>query len=197
MLTDPTLPREAPGRIRIEAVGVARRPAGVAPLALWAAVSAGALSPHGVEAQILSGGQLSAGPEVAAAVLEDPVEPGEDGSAAFTVMVRVPDGHHGYLDEGDDGYYFPFELSFPTLPPEAVDLTLLAAPEGVRDEEAGASVLRGEGRFRYRIRSGPAAVLPGLLPASFRYQICDEATRVCYPPRTIEIQVRVEGKGGP
>jgi hypothetical protein len=150
-------------------------------------------SPGDLSAQVLRGGQLGDPPSISAAAVPSETPVDEGGSAELTVRVVVPEGHHGYLEEGDDGYYLPFELTFPTLDSQVVKVREVSLPAGERDEEAGATVLRGTGSFLYELRFSSLDALPsGLVEASLRYQICDETTRLCYPPRTVPVPMHFQ-----
>ncbi len=112
---------------------------------------------------------------------------------AFTVAVRIPAGHHGYVDRGDEGFYIPFSFSFPGLSESGVESAVVSRPEGVRDDEVKAFVLRGRGEFGLEL--SPAEKLSGMdeVEASLRYQICNDLTGVCYPPRRLTIEVPLPG----
>ena len=106
----------------------------------------------------------------------------------FSILVQVPPNHHGYLDNGDDGFLIPFTFSFPTLEEAGVGIEEVSRPAGVRDEKFRAQVLRGRAEFRFRLVPAPA--ITSETSASLRYQICNDRTSVCYPPKVVQIPVR-------
>ena len=112
---------------------------------------------------------------------------------SFRISVEVPTGHHGYVDEGDDGFFIPFSFSFPHFEGTEVVVEMTSAPSGVRDDTLRAQVLRGRGEFAFRLAPppGPTAEATAVL----RYQICNDVTRICYPPMGLFVPV-VMGSGG-
>jgi thiol:disulfide interchange protein DsbD len=113
-----------------------------------------------------------------------------DGNTTVRIAVQVPPDHHGYLDRGDEGLLIPLTFNFESLEMQSVQVTEIARPQGSRDEQAQATVLRGEGEFVFRL--DPAAGLPaqGEFPAIVHYQICNDVTNICYPPRTTAVPLR-------
>ena len=111
-----------------------------------------------------------------------PLEKDASGATIARIMVEIPDDHHGYLDSGDEGLLIPLEFTFDAPGIEAQEIS---RPQGTRDEQAHATVLRGQGEFAFRLAlSGP---VPNVLPAKLRYQICNDITNICYPPQTAQV----------
>jgi len=134
-----------------------------------------------------------AGPEVKVGVVGGPISIGATGEAAFRVSFEVPPGHHGYLDRGDSGFLIPFTFSFPALEERGAKVTVASGPRGVRDDKFRATVLRGAGEFAFRLETGTRIPAGASLPASLRYQICNDVTNLCYSPRRAEIPLRFAG----
>lgn len=113
------------------------------------------------------------------------------GNTTVRIGVQVPPDHHGYLDRGDEGLLIPLTVNFESLETQGLRVTELARPQGSRDEQAHATVLRGEGEFVFRL-DPTAANLPiqGEFPIIVHYQICNDVTNICYPPRTTPVPVR-------
>ena len=113
----------------------------------------------------------------------------EGAALGVRIAVTVPTGHHGYVDRGDDGFYIPFSFGFPALLEAGGATTELERPTGVRDEAVRAHVLRERAEFEYEL--GPVAALRSLeeLRATLRYQVCNDRTGICYPPRTVVVVV--------
>jgi hypothetical protein len=136
-----------------------------------------------VEAQARRGGRgrptLTA--EVVAGSLERSTE-----ALSFRIAVEVPAGHHGYIDQGDDGFLIPFSFSFPELEETGV-VEMTTAPRGVRDDKIRAQVLRGHGDFAFRLVPAPRPAAGAT--ARLRYQICNDVTGICYPPAVLRIPV--------
>lgn len=113
-----------------------------------------------------------------------------DGDAVtFRISVTVPPEHHGYVDKGDDGFYIPFAFTFPALEAAGAESTLLERPQGVRDDKVKAFVLRGRGEFEFALRPPEALRTIDELDASLRYQVCNDRTGICYPPRRLTLKV--------
>ena len=111
----------------------------------------------------------------------------------FRIAVEVPTGHHGYIDRGDDGFLIPFTFSFPGLEETGVVVEMTAAPPGVRDDKVRAQVLRGGGDFAFRLAPAPQ---PGAsATALLRYQVCNDVTGICYPPRVLSTLVAAGTQG--
>jgi hypothetical protein len=120
--------------------------------------------------------------EVVAASLKRSIE-----ALSFRIAVEVPTGHHGYLDRGDDGFFIPISFSFPDVGRGGVVVETISAPSGVRDEGVRARVLRGRAEFALRLV--PAPRTRGATTTELRYQLCNDLTRICYPPETLRILV--------
>lgn len=118
--------------------------------------------------------------------------PAENDSPVVRIIVQVPPDHHGYLDQGDEGLLIPFAFNFSQLISQGIRVTEIERPSGVRDEQSHATVLRGRGQFKFLLDT-----LPSSFPSNsefstkMRYQICNDVTNVCYPPRTIEVPLHL------
>jgi len=108
------------------------------------------------------------------------------GATLAHIVVDIPADHHGYLDSGDEGLLIPLAFTFDHPGIEAQEIS---RPQGTRDEQAHAKVLRGQGEFAFRL------VLSGTVPdtpqAKLRYQICNDITNICYPPRTVQVPLQL------
>src|SRR5206468_6779397 len=49
--------------------------------------------------------------------------------------------------------------------------------------------LRGSGEFAFRVKNSMASLSVGTLPLTFRYQICNDVTKLCYPPQELTISL--------
>ena len=53
-----------------------------------------------------------------------------------------------------------------------------------------ATVLRGSGEFTFRVKTTRmASPSVGTLPLTFRYQICNDVTKLCYPPQELTVSL--------
>jgi thiol:disulfide interchange protein DsbD len=67
---------------------------------------------------------------------------------------------------------------------------MLSHPIGKRDEIVHATVLRGRGEFTFRVQATRTVALSvGTLPLTFRYQICNDLTKLCYPPQELTVSL--------
>ncbi len=108
------------------------------------------------------------------------------GATIARITVEIPADHHGYLDSGDEGLLIPLAFTFDSPGIKAQEI---ARPPGTRDEQAHATVLRGQGEFDFRLAlSGTAPDAPH---AKLRYQICNDVTNICYPPRTVQVPLQL------
>ncbi len=144
------------------------------------------------EAQLAAGGQPSQPPTVQAWLVGDQVTLDPTGMGTFQIGVEVPPDHHGYLDQGDDGLLIPFAFTFGPFEELRVRVAVLERPPGKWDDAVGAIVLRGSGTFTFRLEADAATLsVPRAALATLRYQICNDRTNICYPPRTTEIPVPI------
>ena len=129
-------------------------------------------------------------PSVAAQMIPGSISRGTE-ELSLRIAVEVPAGHHGYIDKGDDGFFIPFSFSFPDIEETGVVVEMTSAPPGVRADKVRARVFRGRADFAFRLVPAPR---PGaLLEAGLRYQICNDATGICYPPKVLRIPVATGG----
>ncbi len=147
-------------------------------------------STESVEAQ--AGGQRGAGgrPSVVAEVVAGSVQRSTE-ELSFRIAVEVPEGHHGYVDKGDDGFFIPFSFSFPGLEETGVVVEMTNSPGGVRDKKVRAQVLRGHADFAFRLVPAPKPATS--TTARLRYQICNDVTGICYPPMVLSTPVATDG----
>lgn len=146
------------------------------------------------EAQLAASGQGAQPPGVQAWLVGEEVTLDQHGTGIFEIGVEVPPDHHGYLDPGDEGLLIPFAFTFAPLAAQGAKVTVVSRPPGERDDDVGAAVLRGAGAFTFRLETN-GATLAGerATLATLRYQICNDITNICYPPRTTEIPLKVVG----
>jgi thiol:disulfide interchange protein DsbD len=111
--------------------------------------------------------------------------------------VQLPANHHGYLDTGDEGLFIPLTFAFPSLEEQGAQVVMLSHPTGERDETVHATVLRGKGEFSFRVTTTRTVSLSvGTLPLTFRYQICNDLTKLCYPPQELTVSLSSPPLGG-
>ncbi len=104
--------------------------------------------------------------------------------------VVIPPDHHGYLDTGDDGFFLPLLFTFPLLEKQGVQLEMVAHPVGERDDIARATVLRNTGEFIFRASSRiPILSSQETVAVIFNYQICNDVTKLCYPPQVSHVSL--------
>ncbi len=133
------------------------------------------------QAQLQTSSPL-APPELRAWSDANRVEQDASGATIARITVEVPDDHHGYLDAGDEGLLIPIAFTFDET---GIAVKEIARPQGTRDDQAHATVLRGRGEFVFRLDAeGDVNPSPN---AKLRYQICNDVTNICYPPRTIQV----------
>ena len=146
------------------------------------------------EAQLSATDQSSQPPGARAWLVGDHVTLDQSGVGSFQIGVEVPPDHHGYLDKGDDGLLIPFAFTFASLEAQGARVAVLSRPPGERDDDVRATVLRGSGEFAFRLDTAGATLsVDGAVPATLRYQICNDITNICYPPRTTEIPLPIVG----
>lgn len=145
-----------------------------------------------VEAQVRGLRSRVARPSVGAQVVAGSVAWSTQ-DLSFRISVEVPEGHHAYIDKGDDGFLIPFSFSFPGLEEAGIAVEMTSAPLGVRDPRVRAQVLRGQADFSFRLV--PAPQPPAGATAGLRYQICNDVSGICYPPKVVSIPVTT-GSGG-
>lgn len=115
-----------------------------------------------------------------------PAETGASGATTARITVEIPADHHGYLDSGDEGLLIPLAFTFDN---PGIAAQEIARPQGTRDDQAHATVLRGQGKFVFRLAlSDP---IPESPHAKLRYQICNDITNICFPPRTVQVPLQL------
>lgn len=149
------------------------------------------------DAQLSWSNQVQAPPEVTANVIDNPIPLDATGSTTFRIAVRIPPDHHGYLDRGDEGTLIPLAFSFAPLEERGVRVTRISRPAGERDEKVHATVLRGQGVFAFRMATENTALpTTETIPATLRYQICNDLTNICYAPASTEVALHLAADSG-
>ena len=112
--------------------------------------------------------------------------------AEFSVIVTPPPGDHAYLDAGKDGALLPVAIDLDALAQGGLQVQHVSAPQGQWDAQFGATVLRGEGVFRYQL-TAPSRSPEGTrdYAVTVRSQVCDDTTGACYFPHTTSLSLRV------
>ena len=153
-------------------------------LLLWLIWGLGPSS-HAV-AQISVNGSSQTLPEVNVWLVAPDRQPGKEHT--WRIAVLIPPNHHGYLDTGDEGLFIPLTFAFPSLEEQGAHVVMLSHPVGERGEIVHATVLRGSGEFTFRIKATHTTSSPvKTLPLTFRYQICNDVTKLCYPPQELTV----------
>ena len=121
----------------------------------------------------------------------DGIRAGTTGRAAL--VIRLPEGLHTNSNKPRDPLLIPIVLS--VQPPAGVTVTELVYPEpqDLRQEGSAQPLAVFEREFTIGAQLAVSADLaPGdyVVPASLRYQACDE--KVCYPPVTLTTQWQVK-----
>jgi thiol:disulfide interchange protein DsbD len=120
------------------------------------------------------------------------VELAADRTAELTVRVTPPPGHHAYLDKGAEGALLPIQIDLSSLEQEGIAARSVAGPRGEWDGQFRATVLRGEGVFKYELRGRPSAkVADREYEIKVRTQVCNDATRACYFPETHTRRIQI------
>jgi len=153
----------------------------VVAVVLFASVQAHAKSPFPVESP-------SATARIAPAILRlERAIPAE-----FTITVTPPPGNHAYLDAGKDGALLPIDINLSAFAQAGLQVRPVSKPKGEWDELFSATVLRGEGVFRYRL-TAPSKIPAGTpdYAVTVRSQVCNDIDGACYFPHvdTLHLQV--------
>jgi len=156
-------------------------------LLLWLSLSIGASQ---VVAQTSANAPSPALPEVKLWLVAQERHPSDTEAYILRLGVQLPANHHGYLDAGDEGLFIPLTFAFPNLEEQGAQVVMLSHPIGERDATVHATVLRGSGEFAFRIQTTRmAAPLGQTLPLTLRYQICNDITKLCYPPQALTVSL--------
>ena len=104
------------------------------------------------------------------------------------VNIKIPRGHHAYLDRGRDGYLIPISFDWKPLKKNGMTKNpiLKMKPNGEYDTKNRATVLRGNGVYIFKSRKEP---FPEGGKFRVRSQICDERLGQCYPPVFQEVKI--------
>ncbi|MBF0274012.1 MAG: sulfite exporter TauE/SafE family protein [Nitrospinae bacterium] len=110
----------------------------------------------------------------------------------FNVIVEVPQNNHAYVNEGDEGYFIPVTINF-SLPQEGITILPVSKPDGARDNEVKAQVLRGVGVYSYSIKWDKGDVQT--IPVTVMSQMCNDESKICFPPQKEDLTlIFSEGK---
>jgi len=155
-------------------------------LLLWLSWNLGFLSP--AVAQMSLNSQSQTPPEVKVSLVARDRQPSNTDMDTLRIAVQIPPNYHGYLDAGDEGFFIPLSFTFPSLEEQGAQVIMVSRPAGERDEVVHATVLRGSGEFAFRIEAThTASIAAETLPMTFRYQICNDVTKICYPPQEVAV----------
>ena len=156
-------------------------------LLLWFSWSVGSLQ---AVAQTSTSAPSPTLPEVNVWLVAQERQLGDTEAYILRLAVRLPANHHGYLDTGDEGLFIPLSFVFPSLEEQGAPVVMVSHPVGERDEMVHATVLRGSGEFAFRVKTTPMAFPSvGTLPLILRYQICNDVTKLCYPPQELAVSL--------
>lgn len=129
-------------------------------------------------------------PEVQVTLEEPTLHFDAQGHTLARIQVTIPPDHHGYLDKGEEGFYIPLMFTFVALEERGARVVEISRPQGERDDQVHATILRGNGQFVFGIdTSDPAQFANHTLLIKLRHQICNDITRVCYPPKEVSLPV--------
>jgi thiol:disulfide interchange protein DsbD len=163
-------------------------------LLLWCSWSVGSLQ---AVAQTSANAPSLTLPEVNVWLVAQERQPSDPEGYILRLGVQLPANHHGYLDTGDEGLFIPLTFAFPSLEAQGAQVVMLSHPIGERDEIVHATVLRGRGEFTFRVKTiQMASPSVGTLPLTFRYQICNDLTKLCYPPQELTVSLASPPLGG-
>src|SRR5882672_338617 len=156
-------------------------------LLLWFSWSVGCLP---AVAQTSANAPSPTLPEVNVWLVAQERQPSDTEAYILRLAVRLPANHHGYLDTGDEGLFIPLTFAFPSLEGQGAEVVMLSHPVGERDEMVHDTVLRGSGEFTLRVKTTRmASPSVGTLPLTLRYQICNDVTKLCYPPQELTVSL--------
>src|SRR5262245_22587432 len=156
-------------------------------LLLWFSLSVGVLQ---AVAETSADAPSPTLPELNVCLVTQERQPGYTGAYTLRLGVRLPANHHGYLDTGDEGLFIPLTFVFPSLEEQGAQVVMVSHPVGERDEMVHATVLRGSGEFTFRVKTTHMTSLSvGTLPLTLRYQICNDVTKLCYPPQELTVSL--------
>ncbi|MFQ5560910.1 MAG: cytochrome c biogenesis protein CcdA, partial [Nitrospinota bacterium] len=131
--------------------------------------------------------------QVVAEVTVDRDDTSPGGTAGVTVDVTIPLKHHAYLDRGEKGFYIPVEFDFSKLGPLGIEVNKVSVPEGKKDEDFGATVLRGTGRYEWDFSSKDMINFDSLPKFKISYQVCNDETKICFPPGSLFVSFTESG----
>jgi thiol:disulfide interchange protein len=155
-------------------------------LLLWLTWGLGSFS-HAV-AQVSVNDSSLAQPEVSTWLVAQGLQPNNAETYTLQIAVVIPPNHHGYLDTGEEGLFIPLTFGFTSLEEQGAHIVMQSHPTGEQDEIVHATVLRGSGEFTFRIEATQTTSLPvETLSLTFRYQICNDMTKLCYPPQELTV----------
>lgn len=117
----------------------------------------------------------------------------KDAAGEFSIRVTIPKDHHAYLNSGDKGFFIPLSFDFSGVESAGYKVLSVLSPKGMYDKEFEATVLRGEGEFKFSIHrvKGREFIIP---PIKAKSQICNDITKICFLPQTDEIALIIKNK---
>jgi thiol:disulfide interchange protein len=125
------------------------------------------------------------GPAELTPILEtDAVRVGTTARAAL--VIRLPEGLHTNSNKPRDPSLIPIVLSFQPPPGVAVTEVVYPAPSDLKSESSSEPLAVFEREFTLGVQMDVGAGVQSgemVVPASLRYQACDE--KMCYPPVTL------------
>jgi len=134
-------------------------------------------------------------PRVVMQLTGAPVQVRPDAGGRFSIRVTVPKKHHAYLDSGSEGFFIPLRFDFSGLTGGGYRVKTLAAPSGEKDEKVRATVLRGQGTYRFLSEATASRPQSKVFHVTLRSQICNDLTNICFPPQTTSLSLPVQFQG--
>ena len=106
----------------------------------------------------------------------------------ITVEVKIPEGHHAYLNEGPHGNLIPVAFDWKSAVESgklASEPVMKKSPAGETESLTGALVLKGTGDFIFDSPTSPVGI-----NLRVRTQICNETSGTCYRPEWQQVTVQ-------
>jgi thioredoxin:protein disulfide reductase len=117
--------------------------------------------------------------------------------ALYSLTLGVPQDHHAYLDRGEENAYLPVKLD-PAGKLAAMGLLIgnQKLPSGERDTEVKATVIRGVAEYHFELAQKPGVqVTAANVPLEVKYQLCNDATHVCFRPQIAQVDLPLPSVG--
>ncbi|MBF0274766.1 MAG: thioredoxin family protein [Nitrospinae bacterium] len=141
---------------------------------------------------ILENGFAQNSSPIEVAVNPEKLELTQGKTGEFSVDIKIPQEHHAYLNEGDEGFFIPISIKFDTKHFSSIKVEAGTRPVGTREDYVKAQVLRGEGKFPFTITAYDH--FEGELLIKVMSQICNDITKICYPPKQHKLIVPIISK---